>query len=126
MEFRPEHFITYVSRKYPQLWALKGANPIDVRRWYGFGTLASISTIAPVASEDTTNVIKYPSFHFMKLQRPDKKARPSATSRNKRQNQHLWSTSRKMRYPQEEHVEFEPVSRRWTMSNIHLKFIKIQ
>ncbi|KAL8534583.1 hypothetical protein ACS0TY_010558 [Phlomoides rotata] len=35
------------SRKYPQLWALKGANPIDVRRWYGFGTLASISTIAP-------------------------------------------------------------------------------
>ncbi|KAL8554437.1 hypothetical protein ACS0TY_002580 [Phlomoides rotata] len=27
-----------------------------------------------VASEDTTNAIKYPSFHFMKLQRPDTKA----------------------------------------------------
>ncbi|KAL8520461.1 hypothetical protein ACS0TY_011112 [Phlomoides rotata] len=103
IEFRPEHFITDVSGKYPQLWALKGANPNDVRRWYGFGALASICTIAPdwvlnavieswhnnphlkrgdeleikfitVASEDTTNAIQYPSFHFMKLQRPDKKA----------------------------------------------------
>ncbi|KAL8474648.1 hypothetical protein ACS0TY_031187 [Phlomoides rotata] len=27
-----------------------------------------------IASEDTTNVIKYPSFHFMKLQKPDMKA----------------------------------------------------
>ncbi|KAL8518421.1 hypothetical protein ACS0TY_009705 [Phlomoides rotata] len=27
-----------------------------------------------VASEDTTNAIKYPIFHFMKLQMPDKKA----------------------------------------------------
>ncbi|KAL8481120.1 hypothetical protein ACS0TY_027596 [Phlomoides rotata] len=26
-----------------------------------------------VASEDTTNAIQYPSFYFMKLQRPDKK-----------------------------------------------------
>ncbi|KAL8457996.1 hypothetical protein ACS0TY_035752 [Phlomoides rotata] len=26
-----------------------------------------------VASEDTTNAIQYPSFHFMKLQRPNKK-----------------------------------------------------
>ncbi|KAL8460535.1 hypothetical protein ACS0TY_032170 [Phlomoides rotata] len=26
------------------------------------------------ASEDTTNSIQYPSFHFMKLQRPDKRA----------------------------------------------------
>ncbi|KAL8536512.1 hypothetical protein ACS0TY_011926 [Phlomoides rotata] len=25
-------------------------------------------------SEDTTNAIQYPSFHFIKLQRPDKKA----------------------------------------------------
>ncbi|KAL8501907.1 hypothetical protein ACS0TY_021140 [Phlomoides rotata] len=29
MKFRPEHFITDVSEKYPRLWALKGANPID-------------------------------------------------------------------------------------------------
>ncbi|KAL8541529.1 hypothetical protein ACS0TY_002703 [Phlomoides rotata] len=98
--------------KYPQLWALKGVNPNDVRRWYEFGALASICTIAPnfqeiselpdwvlnavveswhnnphlkrgdepdikfitVSSEDTTNAIQYPSFHFMKLQRPNKKA----------------------------------------------------
>ncbi|KAL8512553.1 hypothetical protein ACS0TY_018874 [Phlomoides rotata] len=96
---------------YPRLWALKGANPNDVRRWCEFGALASICTIAPgfreiselpdwvlnaiveswhnnphlkrgdeleikfitMASEDTTNAIQYPSFHFMKLQRPDKK-----------------------------------------------------
>ncbi|KAL8555633.1 hypothetical protein ACS0TY_003438 [Phlomoides rotata] len=45
--FRPEHFITNVSGKYPQLWALKGANPIDINRWYKFGALASICTIAP-------------------------------------------------------------------------------
>ncbi|KAL8479755.1 hypothetical protein ACS0TY_026620 [Phlomoides rotata] len=32
MEFKPEHFITYVSGKYPRLWALKGTNPIDVRQ----------------------------------------------------------------------------------------------
>ncbi|KAL8498867.1 hypothetical protein ACS0TY_021996 [Phlomoides rotata] len=87
------------------------SEPNDVRRWYEFGALASICTIAPgfreilglpdwvlnaiveswhnnphlkrgdeleikfikVASEDTTNAIQYPSFHFMKLQRPDKK-----------------------------------------------------
>ncbi|KAL8554086.1 hypothetical protein ACS0TY_002345 [Phlomoides rotata] len=47
MEFRPEHFITYVSGKYPRLWALKGVNPNDVRRWYKFGALASIYTVAP-------------------------------------------------------------------------------
>ncbi|KAL8510315.1 hypothetical protein ACS0TY_017211 [Phlomoides rotata] len=46
MEFRPEHFITDVSEKYPRLWALKGANPNDVRRWYVFGALASICTVA--------------------------------------------------------------------------------
>ncbi|KAL8523406.1 hypothetical protein ACS0TY_013387 [Phlomoides rotata] len=112
MEFRPKHFITDVSGKYPRLWALKGVNPNDVRRWYGFGALTSICTIAPgfreiselpnwvlnavveswpnnphlkrddeletkfitVASKDTTNAIQYPSFHFMKLQRPNKKA----------------------------------------------------
>ncbi|KAL8519268.1 hypothetical protein ACS0TY_010273 [Phlomoides rotata] len=27
VEFRPEHFITDVSGKYPRLWALKGAAP---------------------------------------------------------------------------------------------------
>ncbi|KAL8503268.1 hypothetical protein ACS0TY_022126 [Phlomoides rotata] len=112
LEFRPKYFITDVSGKYPRLWALKGAHPIEVRRWYGFGTLASLCTVAPgfweilelpdwvlnavieswhnnphlkrgdeleikfitVASEDTTNMIQYPSVHFMKLQRPDKKA----------------------------------------------------
>ncbi|KAL8488644.1 hypothetical protein ACS0TY_024804 [Phlomoides rotata] len=103
-------FICNVFGKYPQLWALKGANPIDVNRWYKFGALTSICTITPgfreiselpewvfnavheswhnnphlkrgeeleikfisVASDDTTNAIKYSSFHFMKLQRPDK------------------------------------------------------
>ncbi|KAL8497203.1 hypothetical protein ACS0TY_020766 [Phlomoides rotata] len=112
VEFRPEHFITDVSGKYPRLWALKGESPDDVRRWYNFGALASIRTIAPgfreilelpdwvlnpiveswhnnphlkrgdeleimfitVASEDMTNNIQYPSFHFMKLQRPDQRA----------------------------------------------------
>ncbi|KAL8507011.1 hypothetical protein ACS0TY_017770 [Phlomoides rotata] len=47
MKFRLEHFITNVSGKYPRLWALKGANPIDVRRRYGFRALTSICTIAP-------------------------------------------------------------------------------
>ncbi|KAL8483277.1 hypothetical protein ACS0TY_026095 [Phlomoides rotata] len=51
MEFKPEHFITYVSGKYPRLWALKGANPIDVRKWYGFGALASICIVAPSFQE---------------------------------------------------------------------------
>ncbi|KAL8511509.1 hypothetical protein ACS0TY_018059 [Phlomoides rotata] len=46
-EFRPKHFIKDVSGKYPRLWALKGANTNDVRRWYGFGALALICTIAP-------------------------------------------------------------------------------
>ncbi|KAL8549294.1 hypothetical protein ACS0TY_008227 [Phlomoides rotata] len=46
MEFRPEHFITDVSGKYPRLWALKGANPNDVRRWYRFRALISICIIA--------------------------------------------------------------------------------
>ncbi|KAL8541030.1 hypothetical protein ACS0TY_002354 [Phlomoides rotata] len=47
MKFRLEHFITNVSEKYTRLWVLKGENPIDVRRWYEFGALASICTIAP-------------------------------------------------------------------------------
>ncbi|KAL8532311.1 hypothetical protein ACS0TY_008781 [Phlomoides rotata] len=109
MEFDMTHFITDVSDKYPRLWALKGAHPVTVNRWYKFGVLALIRTIAPgfreiselpdwvgnavqeswhnnphlkrgdeleikfitVASEDMTNDIRYPSFHFMKLQKPD-------------------------------------------------------
>ncbi|KAL8549258.1 hypothetical protein ACS0TY_008198 [Phlomoides rotata] len=47
MEFDTTHFITDVSGKYPQLWALKGAHPVTVNRWYKFGALASIRTIAP-------------------------------------------------------------------------------
>ncbi|KAL8498548.1 hypothetical protein ACS0TY_021761 [Phlomoides rotata] len=51
MKFRPKHFITDVSGKYPRLWALKGANPNDVRIWYEFGALASIYTVAPCFRE---------------------------------------------------------------------------
>ncbi|KAL8532862.1 hypothetical protein ACS0TY_009169 [Phlomoides rotata] len=51
VEFRPEHFITDVSEKYPRLWALKGAAPNDVRRWYNFGALALIRTVAPSFQE---------------------------------------------------------------------------
>ncbi|KAL8492729.1 hypothetical protein ACS0TY_024069 [Phlomoides rotata] len=48
LEFgNPELFITDVSRKYPRLWTLKGANPNNVRRWFNFGALASVCTIAP-------------------------------------------------------------------------------
>ncbi|KAL8519137.1 hypothetical protein ACS0TY_010179 [Phlomoides rotata] len=47
MEFRPEHIIIDVSGKYPRLWALKGAGPNDVRRWYNFGALTLIHTVAP-------------------------------------------------------------------------------
>ncbi|KAL8457885.1 hypothetical protein ACS0TY_035662 [Phlomoides rotata] len=47
MEFDTAHFITDVSGKYPQLWALKGAHPVTLNRWYKFGVLASIRTIAP-------------------------------------------------------------------------------
>ncbi|KAL8539272.1 hypothetical protein ACS0TY_001050 [Phlomoides rotata] len=43
----PELFITDVSGKYPRIWTLKGAGPNDIRRWYNFGALASISTVAP-------------------------------------------------------------------------------
>ncbi|KAL8510608.1 hypothetical protein ACS0TY_017433 [Phlomoides rotata] len=46
-EFDMAHFITDVSGKYPRLWALKGAHPVTVNRWYKFGVLASIRTIAP-------------------------------------------------------------------------------
>ncbi|KAL8505777.1 hypothetical protein ACS0TY_016842 [Phlomoides rotata] len=47
MEFDTAHFITDVSGKYPRLWALKGAHLVTVNRWYKFGALASIRTIAP-------------------------------------------------------------------------------
>ncbi|KAL8506199.1 hypothetical protein ACS0TY_017166 [Phlomoides rotata] len=46
-EFDTAHFISDVSGKYPRLWALKGAHPVTVNRWYKFGVLASIRTIAP-------------------------------------------------------------------------------
>ncbi|KAL8487116.1 hypothetical protein ACS0TY_023696 [Phlomoides rotata] len=54
MEFDTAHFITDVSGKYPRLWALKGAHPVTVNRWYKFGVLASIRTIAP-GSEKSRN-----------------------------------------------------------------------
>ncbi|KAL8549051.1 hypothetical protein ACS0TY_008066 [Phlomoides rotata] len=47
MEFDTAHFITNVSGKYPRLWALKGAHPVTVNKWYKFGVLALIRTIAP-------------------------------------------------------------------------------
>ncbi|KAL8540536.1 hypothetical protein ACS0TY_001972 [Phlomoides rotata] len=47
MEFDTAHFITDVSGKYPRLWALKGAHPVIVNRWYKFGALALIRTVAP-------------------------------------------------------------------------------
>ncbi|KAL8540946.1 hypothetical protein ACS0TY_002277 [Phlomoides rotata] len=37
MEFDTAYFITSVSGKYPRLWALKGAHPVTVNRWYKFG-----------------------------------------------------------------------------------------
>ncbi|KAL8491047.1 hypothetical protein ACS0TY_022894 [Phlomoides rotata] len=52
MEFDTTHFITDVSGKYPRLWALKGAHPVTVNRWYKFGVLASIRTIAPEKQSD--------------------------------------------------------------------------
>ncbi|KAL8471316.1 hypothetical protein ACS0TY_028827 [Phlomoides rotata] len=51
MEFDTTHFITDVSGKYPRLWALKGAHSVTVNRWYKFGALASIRTIAPSFQE---------------------------------------------------------------------------
>ncbi|KAL8520547.1 hypothetical protein ACS0TY_011176 [Phlomoides rotata] len=47
MKFDATYFITDVSGKYPRLWALKGAHPVTVNRWYKFGALASIRTVAP-------------------------------------------------------------------------------
>ncbi|KAL8539938.1 hypothetical protein ACS0TY_001518 [Phlomoides rotata] len=63
MEFDTAHFITDVFGKYPQLWALKGAHPVTVNRWYKFGVLASIRTVAPSFREiselpDWTNQVK--------------------------------------------------------------------
>ncbi|KAL8476944.1 hypothetical protein ACS0TY_029299 [Phlomoides rotata] len=51
VEFIPEHFIIDVSGKYPRLWALRGVAPNDVRRWYDFGALPSIRTLAPSFQE---------------------------------------------------------------------------
>ncbi|KAL8493902.1 hypothetical protein ACS0TY_024894 [Phlomoides rotata] len=46
VEFDATHFITNVFEKYPRLWALKGAHPVTANRWYKFGALASIRTVA--------------------------------------------------------------------------------
>ncbi|KAL8556445.1 hypothetical protein ACS0TY_004046 [Phlomoides rotata] len=46
VEFDATHFIIDVSGKYPRLWALKGAHPITVNRWYKFGALASIRSVS--------------------------------------------------------------------------------
>ncbi|KAL8510026.1 hypothetical protein ACS0TY_017019 [Phlomoides rotata] len=46
VEFDAAHFITDVSGEYPRLWALKGAHLLTVNRWYKFGALASIRTVA--------------------------------------------------------------------------------
>ncbi|KAL8525875.1 hypothetical protein ACS0TY_015201 [Phlomoides rotata] len=42
VEFVATHLINDVSGKYPRHWALKGAHPVTVNRWYKFGALASI------------------------------------------------------------------------------------
>ncbi|KAL8547387.1 hypothetical protein ACS0TY_006929 [Phlomoides rotata] len=68
------HFITDVSVKYPRLWALKEAHPVTVNRWYKFGALALIRIVAPGFREISELPNWYPSFHFMKLQRPDQRA----------------------------------------------------
>ncbi|KAL8510776.1 hypothetical protein ACS0TY_017552 [Phlomoides rotata] len=47
VELHTTHFIIDVSEKYPRLWTLKGAHPVTVNRWYKFGDLASIRTVAP-------------------------------------------------------------------------------
>ncbi|KAL8487670.1 hypothetical protein ACS0TY_024115 [Phlomoides rotata] len=84
MEFgNPELFIIDVFGKYPRLWVLKRVNPIDIlnavyKSWNNNphlkrGEELEIKFIT-ITSENTTNAIKYPSFHFMKLQRPDRKA----------------------------------------------------
>ncbi|KAL8518325.1 hypothetical protein ACS0TY_009625 [Phlomoides rotata] len=59
MEFDTTHFITDVSGKYPRLWALKGAHPVTVNRWYKFGALTSICTIAPSFRE----ISELPDWH---------------------------------------------------------------
>ncbi|KAL8497263.1 hypothetical protein ACS0TY_020809 [Phlomoides rotata] len=71
VEFDATNFITDVFEKYPRLWALKGAHPIIVNMWHNNphlkrGEELEIKFIT-AASEDRTNSIQYPSFHFMKL-----------------------------------------------------------
>ncbi|KAL8540102.1 hypothetical protein ACS0TY_001624 [Phlomoides rotata] len=40
-----------MSRKYPRLWALRGAHSMTFNRWYKFGALNSIRTVAPSFQE---------------------------------------------------------------------------
>ncbi|KAL8459275.1 hypothetical protein ACS0TY_036673 [Phlomoides rotata] len=63
MEFDTTYFITDVSGKYPRLWALKGAHPVTVNRWYKFGALASIRTIAPKFQE----IVELPDWESAKF-----------------------------------------------------------
>ncbi|KAL8529133.1 hypothetical protein ACS0TY_006554 [Phlomoides rotata] len=162
MEFNTTHFITDVSGKYPRLWALKGAHPVTVNRWYKFGALASIRTIAPsfqeiselpdwvcnavqefwhnnphlkrgdeleikfitVASEDMTNSIRYPSFHFMKLQRPDHRSANYIKYQETKPELVINLTEDEVTTRRA--WEFGSISQRWTKSSIHLKSTRTQ
>ncbi|KAL8554295.1 hypothetical protein ACS0TY_002471 [Phlomoides rotata] len=77
MEFDTTHFITDVSGKYPRLWALKGAHPVTVNRWYKFGVLALIRTIAPGFRE----ISELPDWIPLRYQTKNRKAVGPATKK---------------------------------------------
>ncbi|KAL8465465.1 hypothetical protein ACS0TY_034825 [Phlomoides rotata] len=72
MEFDTSHFITDMSGKYPRLWALKGAHPVTVNRWYKFGVLASIRTDAPSFRE----ISELPDWDLEPCRRKEKQSGP--------------------------------------------------
>ncbi|KAL8537423.1 hypothetical protein ACS0TY_012527 [Phlomoides rotata] len=74
MEFDTAHFITDVSRKYPRLWALKGAHPVTVNKWYKFGALASIRTVVPSFREisELPDWAFCPLFSYSIVREPEK------------------------------------------------------
>ncbi|KAL8501732.1 hypothetical protein ACS0TY_021011 [Phlomoides rotata] len=74
MEFDTAHFITDASGKYPRLWALKGAHPVTVNRWYKFGALASICTVAPSFREisELSDWAFYHLFLYSIIRKPKK------------------------------------------------------
>ncbi|KAL8549047.1 hypothetical protein ACS0TY_008063 [Phlomoides rotata] len=76
MEFDTTHFITNVSGKYPRLWALKGAHPVTVNRWYKFGALASIRTIAP-SFREISELPDWLAESYKKSVPPRRKKRPA-------------------------------------------------